>query len=215
MLGCHMADLPPLAGAGAFFALGLAGGAHCAGMCGPLSCLLVQPGRSSSPDFVLYHGARLSAYAVLGALAASLGLPLRPFIPWPVLALVACLPLLIYGFSGREGAPGFLGAWHTALAGKLRGLHPVQRALGLGALSPALPCGLLYAAAAAASAAPGWRLGVAWMLAFGSGTLPWLAAAQAGFGLAARSCSPAFVQNLRRGAALLAAMTILLLSLAA
>ena len=64
----------------AAFVGGLAGGLHCAGMCGPLACMLLPvrgEGADASTVSSVYHLSRLTSYAVLGGLAGGLGsLPL-------------------------------------------------------------------------------------------------------------------------------------------
>ncbi|MFN8422302.1 MAG: sulfite exporter TauE/SafE family protein [Anaerolineae bacterium] len=197
------------AGALAFFTLGLAGGLHCLGMCGPLACLLGRPERTPLASLGLYHGGRLAAYATVGALFASLGAPLRPVLTWPVLAVIGTLPLLLYALRPSDLAPGMLARWHGAGARRLRGLPPPARALGLGLLTPALPCGILYAAAGSAVAAPGAAVGALWMVAFAAGTLPLLVTGQFGFTWAARVRGGAWVPLVRRVAALVAACTLI------
>ncbi|MEN9811956.1 MAG: hypothetical protein RL479_642, partial [Verrucomicrobiota bacterium] len=60
----------------AAFAAGLVTSLHCAGMCGPLACALL-PARagagSAQAVATAYHGARLAAYGLLGAVAGGLG----------------------------------------------------------------------------------------------------------------------------------------------
>lgn len=197
------------AGAAAFFALGLAAGVHCLGMCGPLACLLGRPERTPFASLGLYHGARMTAYAAVGAAFASIGAPLRPVLSWPVVAAIGTLPLLWYALRPAASAPLFLSRWHGTGARRLRGLPPPARALGLGLLTPLLPCGMLYAAAGAAAAAPSVSAGAGWMIAFAAGTLPLLVLGQAGFTWAARTQRGAWVPLVRRGTALLAALTLI------
>jgi len=212
MPGCHHMLAHALAGSGAFFLFGLAGGLHCAGMCGPLACLLGSAERNPFARLGLYHGGRLLAYAAVGATFAALGSPLRPVLTWPLLAALGALPLLAYAFWPRSLALPFVGALHARAARALAGLHPDLRSFALGLLTPGLPCGLLYAAAGSAITAPGWAVGAGWMLAFAAGTLPALALAQGGYALAGRGRGPAFTLGLRRATAALAATTILALS---
>lgn len=211
-MACHHLATDALAGSGAFFAFGLAGGLHCVGMCGPLACLLGKPEEQPLSRLGLYQGGRIAAYAVIGAFFAAVGRPWQPVLTWPVLAVIAALPLMAYAFFADAGAPGFLSKAYGAVARRLAPAPPALRALGLGLLTPLLPCGLLYAAAGAAVAAPSPLLGAAWMAAFAAGTLPLLALGQAGFAFAAQRRPQSFVLGLRRAAALLAAGTILALS---
>lgn len=197
------------AGALSLLVLGLVGSLHCLGMCGPLACLFSRPEENPGLHLGLYHGARLLAYAGVGAAIAALGAPLQPLLTWPLLAAVAVLPLLLWAAWPRDWAPAFLVRWHRASVLRLQGLPPAARALGIGLLTPALPCGLLYAAAAATVSAPSPAMGAAWMLAFGAGTLPLLALGQAGFVWAARRGQGRWATPLRRAGALLAAATLL------
>src|SRR3954469_8638635 len=60
----------------AAFVAGLVTSLHCAGMCGPLACALmpVRGDRSDAQTVsTVYHVARLTGYATLGALAGGLG----------------------------------------------------------------------------------------------------------------------------------------------
>ncbi|HXB97103.1 MAG TPA: sulfite exporter TauE/SafE family protein [bacterium] len=211
-MGCRHLQAQFLAGGGALFLLGLAGGLHCAGMCGPLACLLGQPERRPARVLALYHLARLAAYAALGAAFAALGAPLRPLLSWPLLALLAALPLAAYALLGDAFTPAWLARLHAAGARALAALPAGAAGLGLGLLTPLLPCGLLYAAAGCAVSAPSPGTGAAWLAAFGAGTLPWLLLGQAGYSWAQRTSRPALARGLRRGAAALAAASILFLS---
>lgn len=212
MMSCHHPLTHAIAGAGAFFSLGLAGGLHCVGMCGPLACLLGRPEERPVAALGLYHGGRMAAYAAVGFTFAWLGRPLQPILTWPVLAAVASVPLLLYAFWPRTWSPALLQRLYAGASRWVAALPPLRRALSLGLLTPALPCGLLYAAAGAALSAPSPLMGAGWMLAFAAGTLPLLLLGQAGFVWAARGRELGFVQGLRRASAVLAALTILFLS---
>ena len=211
-MSCHHLLAHALAGSGAFFAFGLAGGLHCAGMCGPLACLLGRTDERPLFRLGLYHLGRLGAYAAVGATFAALGSPLRPILTWPVLAVLGALPLLAYAFWPRSWAWGLPAGWLSAANRGLGALPESLRSLGLGLLTPGLPCGLLYAAAGSAITAPGWAVGAGWMAAFAAGTFPALALSQGGFAWLGRRRSPAFVLGLRRATAVFAAGTILALS---
>jgi sulfite exporter TauE/SafE len=87
-----------------------------------------------------------------------------------VLAAVASVPLLLYAFWPRSWSPAFLQRLYALASRRVAALPPLRRALSLGLLTPALPCGLLYAAAGAALSAPSPLMGAGWMLAFAGGT---------------------------------------------
>ena len=172
---------------------GLAGSVvHCTAMCGPFVLGQVADGMARMPAarmcqaarlrgamLLPYHAGRLATYAALGAVSGWIGaLPMPQAVPALLLALAASGFLLLalrrlqpgFAFAG-PGIPSGPG-WGNRLAamagrigdGRMRGLK-LGLALGL------LPCGLVYAALAAASAS-GPLLGGLAMLAFGLGTVP-------------------------------------------
>lgn len=168
---------------------GLAGGVmHCAPMCGPFVLGQVGAKMEATPACgqcrqlgVLpgYHGGRIVTYSALGALAGLVGIvPGVGGFAGVALALAALL-FLSQGLSrlvpslGRrlprlDHAPIFV----ARLLRRLHGLTGVPLGLALGLL----PCGLLYAALLAASAAGGPIQGAAAMFGFGLGTVPALLA---------------------------------------
>ena len=141
---------------------GLVGSPHCVGMCGGLAA--AAPGPS-------WHLGRLTTYAALGALAASVGwaLPGPAWLPHAVAAGV--LVLMAAQLAGLK-LPGTGSAPFLAI-GKLAPRSPWV----LGLASGLLPCGLVYAALSMAlsTSEVGW--GAATMAAFWLGTVPALATA--------------------------------------
>jgi len=168
---------------------GLAGGVmHCAPMCGPFVLGQVGARMATAPAcgqcrqlgmLPGYHFGRIATYTALGALAGLVGLvPGLGQLAGVALTLAA---LLFLGQGMRRLAPA-IGRYLPALdhapplvSRLLRRVHgltgvPLGLALGL------LPCGLLYAALLAASAAGGPLQGGLAMLMFGLGTAPALLA---------------------------------------
>lgn len=161
----------------AFF-LGFAGSLHCAGMCGPLALAVPVVGQGRSAFFfsrLVYNLGRVATYCLIGLLFGLFGktLALAGFQRW--LSLGAGILILL----------ALLGAWTKVqfstvrLIAKLKSqfaalLHrrTYPSLLGLGALNGALPCGLVYVAAAAAIATGSPLHAAAYMLTFGLGTLP-------------------------------------------
>ncbi len=176
---------------------------HCAPMCGPFvlgqvsdrlaripAARLCEQARLSSALLLPYHAGRLTTYAAIGALAAATGAAARTG-AWP-----GVLPALLL----LAGALLFLGHALVRLAPGLRPLLPlpeqappgwarlVRRLAArvdrnrpgggflLGIALGCLPCGLLYAAIAAATTAGSAAGGALAMLAFGLGTVPALVA---------------------------------------
>ena len=168
---------------------GLAGGVmHCAPMCGPF--VLGQVGAKMQAAQACgqcrqlgilpgYHFGRITTYTALGGLAGLVGVvPGLSRLAGVALAVAA---LLFLGQGLRRLAPSIgryvPGLDHAPpivmrLLGRLGGVTGLPLGLALGLL----PCGLLYAALLAASAAGGPAEGAFAMLVFGLGTVPALLA---------------------------------------
>jgi sulfite exporter TauE/SafE len=136
---------------------------------------------------MLYHGSRLATYGLLGMIAGTVGqiafaAGLRG---WLSIACGAILVALAFGHFSRVAA--FAAARLSGLvlplgrgAMDLAGNRPHRTAAAAGVLNGLLPCGLTYAALAGAVATGRPVRAVAFMVAFGAGTLPvlsviWLA----------------------------------------
>lgn len=194
----------------AVFVASLVGSLHCAGMCGPFVAFatLHVKGKTAKPAGayrlqLAYHGGRLLSYAALGAAAGVLGATLNlgsSMLGVGKLAGLSAGALLVVLGIGRilslAGArvPVFPGvAWiaRTVGAGQAvaSGLSPLKRALLIGLLTTALPCGWLYAFVAAAAGTGQPVDGALVMLVFWAGTVPVLAGIGAGLGAALRRAS--------------------------
>jgi uncharacterized protein len=165
------------------FILGLVGSLHCAGMCGPLA--LALPGAAtSSARFMLgraaYNLGRIVTYCAMGVVFGLFGktLLLAGVQRWVSISLGV---VLIVGlFTSRK-----LALWKPVtllvnqLKSRMSGLLR-QRSLvsvgALGLLNGLLPCGLVYVAAAGATATGHIVNGAIYMAAFGAGTLPMMLA---------------------------------------
>lgn len=200
---------------GTLFLAGLVGSAsHCAGMCGPF--VLAQVGalqagegvsglrRMAGAALLPYHLGRATTYVLLGAvlatpvaaLGAAAGLRwLAPVLLALAAAVFAVLALRSAGLLGRADH-GFRGiAWLVGAARPLFARPRGGRGYLLGGLLGFLPCGLLYAAIAAAAATGSAAAAAFGMAGFVLGTVPmllaigWLgqAAAQRWRGLARRA----------------------------
>ena len=195
----------------ALFLAGLAGSTvHCVPMCGPFVLAQVSGRLSLVPAprlcelsrvraslLLPYHLGRLITYAAIGAFAATIG-------TIPGLHTLGAIMLLLGAILFLAQTPWL----HLrvpalpALAGAIARLaHRINRTtwsggLLLGLTLGLLPCGLLYAAVAVATASGNAQAGGLAMLAFGAGTIPSLiAVALAGRALARpmRALAPAFL----------------------
>lgn len=200
----------------AAFVAGLVTSLHCAGMCGPLACSLM-PMRGDRSDAqtvsTVYHLARLTGYALLGALAGGLGrAPLSwvsqsalRWLPW---ALVLFFVALAFRWDRYLPKLGVLGRFTWKLQSWMRGRSRVQAAATLGFATPLLPCGPLYFLVALALLSGSVLRGVEFMLAFGLGTVPLLWLAQSQFHWVRQKLSPRSLSQMRVGFALTTAAVI-------
>lgn len=170
---------------GGMFALGIASGVHCVGMCGGIvTAFNVVEFRSRSSLFLrqlLFNAGRISSYAVAGAAAGTAGLLLSL---QNSLYLFANIVLILVGLHlAGFGALLRLERLGGPLWRRLQPLAARASATGnpyfAGLLWGWLPCGLVYAALAISVSGGNAFSGSAAMLAFGLGTLPWLLAAGA------------------------------------
>ena len=197
--------------------VGLVTSVHCVGMCGPIACgLSAMPATESERLLAAtsYHGARLTSYAIVGAICGSLGKqPLQwvfhspaVILPW---ILVLVFLVFAFGLEKRLPRPAALLKHASRLRFKTARLTPIRSGLALGFLTPLLPCGPLYLLfGAALLSGSGWR-GAEFALAFGLGTVPLLWLAQTQLHRMKRRFSPVTMVRVQRGLALTAALVMM------
>lgn len=200
----------------AAFVAGLVVSLHCAGMCGPLACVLM-PVQGESADRTAvsagYQISRLASYAVLGAVAGGLGSePLRWFsqsalrwTPWLMVALFLALAFRWDRWLPRVPAGG---RWAWRIQARLGRRSRTAAGVALGLATPLLPCGPLYFVVALALFAGSASAGAELMLAFGLGTAPLLWFVQSRVGWIRTKLSPAWLDRTRVVLGLAAACVI-------
>lgn len=166
------------------FAAGIAGSLHCLAMCGLWACAPLPPRAQGSPYrfIAAWQAGRLGAYAVIGAAWGAFGAgvgtlfpTVRSLLPW---LMVVGLLATAFDVGKRLNPPPGL-SWLTRRASQLSTrLSPVTRSLALGALTPLLPCGLLYGMFVAAAGTGTAVAGATVMFFFSLGAVPMLLAAQ-------------------------------------
>jgi uncharacterized protein len=170
--------------AGALMA-GISASLHCALMCGPLACSVLPGGRGPARWRAAgaYHFGRLAAYglvmgalgAVGGAVSGLLSVSVRPYLPWIMAATLVAAALDLWKYL--RPIPGLtqVASRGAQLAAKF---SRTARAGAMGAVTPLLPCGLIYGVMAGAAVAGGALPGMGIGLAFAGGSLPALALTQ-------------------------------------
>ena len=200
----------------AAFVAGLVTSLHCAGMCGPLACMMAPAKNDPSDPFTvatIYHAARLAGYTTLGALAGGLGrMPLTFAGDWALLLLPWTLVLffVVVGLRLEKHFPRFaaLTRLQWRLQAALRGRSRLRVAAVMGFGTPLLPCGPLYFLLAISAFSGSSLRGAQFMLAFGLGTVPLLWIVQANYGRLRLKLSPVWLARLQAGLALITALVI-------
>jgi sulfite exporter TauE/SafE len=163
----------------AAFLLGLFGGLHCAGMCGPLA-LALPATRGGRLRFAFgrlaYNTGRILTYTLVGAVVGLVGktVVLVGVQRWVSIGLGVGLLggwLMSQRLAPAAAVAALVGRLKRAMSALLRGRSIAALGL-LGMLNGLLPCGLVYVAAAGAATTSGPLAGAAFMVAFGLGTLP-------------------------------------------
>ena len=176
------------------FLLGLLGTAHCLGMCGPL-VLALPASRGRLRSHLLYHAGRITTYTIVGAVLGAIGSGLvglsslssedpmgtvarvQVVVSLGAAVLLGWLGLARLGIMAEPSwmamatpsrVPGFSRVLRRAAAGGSLSM------VGLGLVLGLLPCGLSFAAFAAALPSGGAAQGALAVFAFGLGTLPGL-----------------------------------------
>lgn len=184
--------------------MGLAGSAHCIGMCGPIAVAVPVPtgwryGRAAST--ALLNVGRTLSYALLGAAFGAFGGGLRlaglqqgvSIAAGALILLTVLLPVSVEQawITGRVAL--WIGRVRALMARHLRRTVPGSILL-TGMLNGLLPCGLLYGGLLGAAASGSAWNGALFMGFFAFGTWPALMAARFGQALFA----PSWRQHLRR-----------------
>lgn len=168
------------------FVLGIAGSAHCVGMCGPIALAVPSPSpdwRSRFTSTLILNSGRLLTYILLGAAFGAFGNALElaglqratTIIAGIVLLISVIVPGLFERWSPTGSIALSIGRMRSLLARNLKRTAPEALFL-TGSLNGLLPCGLVYAAAlGAATFGTVWQ-GALFMALFGLGTWPALIA---------------------------------------
>ena len=157
--------------------MGLAGGLHCVGMCGPL----VLAATSKYPFVgakLIYNLGRVITYGLLGILAGAIGGLFQITEYQNVLAYILGGIFLFIGFGAISGVhiPLLsslilrLTNWLKNTFGKM--LHGRRNIFFLGMLNGLLPCGLTYLALTYCFTLDSFVEGFLFMIVFGVGTIP-------------------------------------------
>jgi sulfite exporter TauE/SafE len=166
--------------------LGLGGSLHCVGMCGPLmfGSLLGKNGQGFRVnDFLLYHTGRIGIYAIWGLTFGLIGTSVKWFgiqqnisLSLGIGILAVLLLVKIFPRAEKTIADAIVPSFIRARLMPYLNAHFRASSFMAGLLNGLLPCGLVYIALAGATASQDPLKGAGFMVFFGMGTLPLLAA---------------------------------------
>lgn len=162
--------------------LGMIGSLHCIGMCGPLALALPIPQLHAAGKFwgtLLYQLGRVTTYTGLGLLFGAMGKTFNLLGLQQGLSVGLGILLLAILFLPKIHPaikhPRWLEQWGNLVRAAL-GRQIAHRSIFslwvIGMLNGLLPCGLVYMAAATATASGSLQTSALFMVGFGLGTLP-------------------------------------------
>ena len=175
------------------FATGIGGAFHCLGMCGGMAAgvFMAFGGKAGILSHLLYHGVRITLYAVLGAAGAFMGSVLVQTGSMGksqgILFILAGSGLVLFGLNMLRGV---LSGWSAAVpppgvlpvAFHEKMPNPSYIAAG-GVFNGMVPCSLVFSVALKATATANPIDAALIMSAFGLGTLPAMILATSAGGL--------------------------------
>lgn len=201
------------------FLMGMITSPHCVGMCGPLTCLLLNKRNKDSEQTSQlwvqgsYHLSRLTAYILIAALAGALGNSLLglfqvstvKYFPW---FLVVFLLIFALGLERYLPKPRFVGIVFRKVGEKVKKVPPRYSGVALGLATPFLPCAPLYVVFWAALFSGSSLFGAELALGFALGTIPLLWLAQTQFMRLQSWLSPKYFIRFQRTLAFMAALIV-------
>jgi len=164
------------------FLLGLFGGMHCIGMCGPIAIAI--PGRQGAIANLihktLYNTGRVITYSILGLFTGLIGQGFS-FAGWQqglsIFLGVFLILVIVITKSGNLNIPSV--RIISVLTNRIKRYfaqflkrRSMGSALAMGIVNGLLPCGLVYIALAASIAGGSIESGAMYMMVFGLGTFP-------------------------------------------
>jgi uncharacterized protein len=161
--------------------LGLSGSGHCLGMCGGLTAALQLSGNNSRFAAITFHIARISSYALLGALvgfvtsvsdAAWAGVLFRYLASFLLIAMGLYIGEWWQGLAAVEKAGAVLFRPVQSSLSKLDTDSSILRSAALGFCWAVMPCGLIYSALAWSATTQQASSAALLMFVFGLGTVP-------------------------------------------
>jgi len=165
--------------------LGLLSSFHCVGMCGPIAFALPLPQQNlykKIAGILLYNTGRIITYSSMGIVFGFIGriISIAGFQQYfsismgVIILLYVSIPYFSKHIFHLAWMDGFT-YWIQQYLGKLLQKRKLKNLLFIGILNGLLPCGMVYFAIAGSLVAGSVINGWGFMIAFGLGTLPFMA----------------------------------------
>lgn len=161
--------------------MGFMGSMHCIGMCGPLVMSIHSKGGSVKPNIsyqIAYHLGKILSYVLIGVLFGALGQTFNLFLSQQKLSIVVGTSFIVFFIFSKLKSTSISSSLTSKILPLTRFFSQLVREKSIlklfltGIGNGFLPCGFVYAAAAA-SIATGQILDSAlFMIGFGIGTIP-------------------------------------------
>lgn len=161
--------------------MGFMGSMHCIGMCGPLVMSLHANGGKSKPNIpyqLAYHIGKILSYVLIGIVFGALGQTFNLFLSQQKLSIAVGLSFILFFILGklkRFNLSSSISSKILPLTRFFSQLVEEKSMLKLfltGIGNGFLPCGFVYAAAAASIATGQVTDSILFMIGFGLGTIP-------------------------------------------
>lgn len=163
--------------------MGMLGSFHCVGMCGPLALSLPLSSNNLWAKFAgafLYNAGRVVTYALFGLLFGAIGQTAALFGWQQWLSVILGAVIIVFAvlpkkFTTPVNNSNVLVKWlqyFRSSLGRLFAKRGYNTIFAIGILNGLLPCGMVYMAAAAATATGNTINAFLFMIFFGAGTLP-------------------------------------------
>lgn len=164
----------------AFFFVGILGGLHCIGMCGPIVLAIPVAEKSDILKKIFYNGGRIITYSVMGLGAGYIGSRFfaagfqqyASIIFGAALIIYVLIPSPLKAKAGQSKTASFFYNPLKKGIGKLFKNRNISSYLLIGILNGFLPCGFVYMALTSSIMTGTPLKGAAGMALFGLGTTP-------------------------------------------
>lgn len=162
-------------------AMGFMGSMHCIGMCGPLVMSIHKSGGSRKPHVYyqfVYHIGKIISYVLIGILFGGVGQTFHLFLSQQKLSILVGISFILFFVWNKINIRSLSSTFSSKILPLTRFFSlliqekSALKMLFTGIGNGFLPCGFVYAAAAASIATGHVSDSILFMIGFGIGTIP-------------------------------------------